>query len=213
MRTQHSPKATLVSAAIAICALTIMSGRPVKAFPLAISHAAFTTPTDDAKTPPGWIQFCGEHPEDCKSDGKDVDVTLTDSNFAELDRVNRSVNSKIKPITDWKHWHVRDKWSYPDDGRGDCEDYALLKRKTLMQAGWPSGALLITVVRARNGEGHAVLTVHTDKGDYVLDNQSSHVLPWKKTPYHYVKRQIPSDPNTWVYIDGIRETPVVAATN
>ncbi len=49
-----------------------------------------------------------------------------------------------------------------EDGYGDCEDYALLKRKMLMQAGWPREALLMTVVRDKKGEGHAVLTVKTD---------------------------------------------------
>ncbi len=35
-----------------------------------------------------------------------------------------------------------------------------------MQAGWPREALLITVVRDKKGDGHAVLTVKTDKGDF-----------------------------------------------
>ena len=48
----------------------------------------------------------------------------------------------------------------------------LLKRRMLMQAGWPREALLITVVRDKKGEGHAVLTVKTDKGDFILDNQA-----------------------------------------
>jgi predicted transglutaminase-like cysteine proteinase len=39
----------------------------------------------------------------------------------------------------------------------DCEDYVLLKRRMLMQAGWPREALLVTVVRDKKGDGHAVL--------------------------------------------------------
>ena len=53
---------------------------------------------------------------------------------------------------------------------GDCEDYVLLKRKMLMQAGWPRQALLITVVRDEQGDGHAVLTVKTDKGDIACEH-------------------------------------------
>jgi predicted transglutaminase-like cysteine proteinase len=34
-----------------------------------------------------------------------------------------------------------EKWSYPDDGYGDYEDYVLLKRRMLIQAGWPREAL------------------------------------------------------------------------
>ncbi len=79
-------------------------------------------------------------------------------------------------------------------GKGDCEDYVLLKRRMLMQAGWPREALLITVVRDKKGDGHAVLTVKTDKGDFILDNQAENVLLWSETGYRFVKRQSQSDP-------------------
>jgi Bacterial transglutaminase-like cysteine proteinase BTLCP len=44
------------------------------------------------------------------------------------------------------------KWSCPDDGCGDCEDYVPLRRCLLIQAGWPREALLITVVRDREDD-------------------------------------------------------------
>ena len=78
-------------------------------------------------------------------------------------KVNAWVNESIKPMTDLEHWGVVERWNYPDDGYGDCEDYVLLKRRMLMQAGWPREALLITVVRDKKGDGHAVLTVKTDQ--------------------------------------------------
>ncbi len=56
-----------------------------------------------------------------------------------------------------------EKWSYPEDGKGDCEDYVLLKRRMLMQAGWLREALLITVVRERNGDGHALLLTRENR--------------------------------------------------
>ena len=68
----------------------------------------------------------------------------------------------------------------------------------LMQAGWPREALLITVVRDKNGDGHAVLTVKTDKGEFVLDNQNDDIVLWSETGYRFVKRQSQSDPNVWV---------------
>ena len=90
-------------------------------------------------------------------------------------------------------------WAYPDKiGEGDCEDLALLKRRDLIKKGWPTGALLITVVRQRNGEGHAVLTVLTDRGDLVLDNLNPRVLVWNATDYEYVKRQSEYDSGQWV---------------
>ena len=101
-------------------------------------------------------------------------------------------------MTDLEHWGVVERWNYPDDGYGDCEDYVLLKRRMLMQAGWPREALLITVVRDKKGDGHAVLTVKTDQGEFILDNQEPQILPWTKTGYRFVKRQSQSDPNLWV---------------
>jgi predicted transglutaminase-like cysteine proteinase len=68
----------------------------------------------------------------------------------------------------------------------------------LMQAGWPRQALLVTVVRDKGGDGHAVLTVKTDKGELVLDNQNEQILLWSETGYRFVKRQSQSDPNVWV---------------
>ena len=65
----------------------------------------------------------------------------------------------------------------------------LLKRRMLMQAGWPREALLITVVRDKKGDGHAVLTVKTDKGEFILDNQDEQILLWSETGYRFVKRQ------------------------
>src|SRR6202035_3127876 len=119
-------------------------------------------------------------------------------------RVNRWVNETVKPMTDMDHWGVIEKWSLPTDGYGDCEDYVLLKRKMLIDAGWPREALLITVVRDKMGEGHAVLTVKTDKGEFILDNQNETVVAWTETGYRFVKRQSQGDPNVWVALGDSR---------
>jgi predicted transglutaminase-like cysteine proteinase len=111
------------------------------------------------------------------------------------------------------HWGVVERWNYPDDGYGDCEDYALQKRKMLMQAGWPRQALLMTVVRDRNGDGHAVLTVETDKGEFILDNEVDEILPWSDTGYQFVKRQSQSDPNVWVSLGEPQGTPATATSH
>src|SRR5207253_4774722 len=73
-------------------------------------------------------------------------------------------------------------------------------------------ALLITVVREKNGNGHAVLTVKTDKGEFVLDNQEERILLWSETSYHYVKRQSQSDPNRWVALGDPRPTTATASS-
>jgi predicted transglutaminase-like cysteine proteinase len=106
---------------------------------------------------------------------------------------------------------VVERWNYPDDGYGDCEDYVLLKRRMLMQAGWPRQALLITVVRDKRGDGHAVLTVKTDKGEFILDNQNEEILLWSDTGYRFVKRQSQNDPNNWLALGDGRPAPATAA--
>ena len=166
---------------------------------------------DATRAPIGWLSFCVEHPRECAAKPTATrDAVMSERAWRDLKRINRWVNESIRPLTDMEHWGTVEKWSYPDDGYGDCEDYVLLKRRMLIAAGWPREALLITVVRDDKDDGHAVLTVKTDKGEFVLDNQAEHVLPWTQTGYRFVKRQSQSDPNTWVALGDPR--PAVATT-
>jgi predicted transglutaminase-like cysteine proteinase len=164
------------------------------------------------RAPIGWVEFCIEYKPECATKPSTArDVVLSPKAFADMVKVNRWVNDNIKPITDLEHWGVVERWNYPDDGYGDCEDYVLLKRRMLMQAGWPREALLITVVRDKKSDGHAVLTVKTNRGEFILDNQEAEVLPWNMTGYHFVKRQSQSDPNTWVALGEPREAPATVS--
>jgi predicted transglutaminase-like cysteine proteinase len=178
----------------------------------AAERMAYVAVGEVTRPPIGWVQFCEERPWECKAEAtKPRDVQLTKSSFKELDRVNRYVNDHVKQMTDLEHYGVIEKWAYPEDGYGDCEDYVLLKRRMLMQLGWPREALLITVVRDKKGDGHAVLTVRSDKGEFILDNQEAEILPWSDTGYRYVKRQSQSDPNVWVSLGDNRPTTYVAS--
>jgi predicted transglutaminase-like cysteine proteinase len=161
--------------------------------------------TGRQSTPPiGWIQFCDSEPQACPGGAlQPVDVVLDQSRWKELLRVNSGVNRDIEPVTDEDQWGVVERWSYPTAGRGDCEDYVLEKRERLIKAGWPRQALLVTVVRDLKGDGHAILTVRTDRGDFVLDNQNPKVLLWSKTGYQYIKRQSQDNPNRWVSLGGV----------
>ncbi len=159
----------------------------------------YATVGEPTRAPIGWVEFCIEYKGECATKPSAArDIVLTSKAWSDLVKVNAWVNDTIKPMTDIEHWGVVERWNYPDDGYGDCEDYVLLKRRMLMQAGWPREALLITVVRDKKNEGHAVLTVKTNHGEFILDNQESQILAWNKTGYKFVKRQSQSDPNTWV---------------
>lgn len=197
-------------------------GTALTAIVLSTASAAFAAPErvmhvsvgDTSRPPIGWVEFCNENPRECATQASAPrDVVLSPKAWKDLVRVNRWVNDTIKPVTDMDQWGVVEKWSYPETGKGDCEDYVLLKRRMLMQAGWPREALLITVVRDKKGEGHAVLTVKTDKGDFVLDNQAEDVLLWMDTGYRFVKRQSQSDPNVWVALGDSRPATTTAAAS
>jgi len=82
----------------------------------------------------------------------------------------------------------------------------------LLEAGWPREALLITVVRDRRGDGHAVLTVKSDKGEFILDNQNEEIVLWSDTGYRFVKRQSQADPNVWVSVGDTRPAAATAAS-
>jgi len=189
-----------------VAALAAPSANAASEAPLFIAVGA------SARPPIGWIEFCSEYAPECET--KPVaarDVVLTAKGWKDLLRVNKGVNEAIKPITDLEHWGVVERWNYPDDGYGDCEDYVLLKRRMLMQAGWPRQVLLITVVRDKHGDGHAVLTVKTDKGELILDNQNEEILLWSETGYRFVKRQSQSDPNVWLALGEPRPAGATAA--
>lgn len=167
---------------------------------------------DATRAPIGWVEFCNDNPRDCRGGTTQArDIVMTQAAWKDLLRVNRWVNETIKPMTDMDHWGVIEKWSFPTDGYGDCEDYVLLKRKMLIDAGWPREALLITVVRDKKGEGHAVLTVKSDKGEFILDNQNEEVVAWTDTGYRFVKRQSQTDANAWVSLGDSR--PAVATAS
>ncbi len=173
----------------------------------------FVSIGSSTRPPIGWVEFCADRPVECKVTASTPrDVVLSNKAWTDLVRINKWVNENVKPMTDMDHWGVVEKWSYPDDGYGDCEDYALLKRRMLIEAGWPREALLMTVVREKNGNGHAVLTVKTDKGEFVLDNQEERILLWSETSYRFVKRQSQSDPNRWVSLGDPRPTIATASS-
>ena len=154
--------------------------------------------------PYGWIDFCSRRPEECALGKlKPVDVHLTREVWRTLKEVNAIANGAIEPVSNLDHWGTRlDHWDYPVDGKGDCKIYALFKRKLLIERGLPRQALLMTIVRDAAGQAHAVLTVKTDRGDFVLDNLSSDVRSWSATGYRFFKRQAQDDPNVWLSLGG-----------
>lgn len=154
--------------------------------------------------PIGHAYFCQQLPQECAVRSKSTKAPkLTRKRWNDLVEVNSFSNNSVQPVTDLDHYGVEEHWTYPRS-YGDCEDYVLLKRYMLMQRGWPASSLLITVVRQPNGDGHAVLTVRTDRADYVLDNLETKVKQWDKTAYKYLKRQSENHSGRWTKINDRR---------
>lgn len=198
---------------VAYCISQGADARSISARPVPMSARQMAV-YGTAEPPIGYIQFCAENPSDCRAQGKsEAEVILTDAKWRELRAVNLRVNLDIKPVSDLVQYHTIEKWTYPYSGKGDCEDYVLLKMQRLMERGWPQSVLLITVVRDEHGEGHAVLTVKTSRGDLILDNKHSRIVAWNETPYQFIKRQSSVDPQRWNSLVPVHDGPAVAASS
>lgn len=196
----------------------MMTFKPSRLIGVLLMLAASTSPgfafdasmsvTGPTSSPIGHVQFCAEHRGECGPFRQpNRIIKLNQRSFAELRRINQVVNTTVIPATDKEIYGTEERWSYPRLA-GDCEDYVLEKRRELIAAGWPASALLITVVRDEIGDGHAVLTVRTDRGDLILDNKADEILLWGNTPYRFIKRQSTANAAQWDRIDDGREALV-----
>lgn len=184
---------------------------PARAEQIDFTNPAFAPAGGLTSIPVGASDFCKANRSECTSNPNAVSaIGLSDKRWGELVHVNNLVNAAISPVTDQDLYRVAELWTYPDNGAGDCEDFALAKRKALIEMGWNPSTLLMTVVRQPNGEGHAVLLVRTDRGDVVLDNQDGRILLWNQTPYTYLKRQSQADAAQWVDLLDDRATFVAS---
>ncbi|KHJ53417.1 hypothetical protein LA66_18665 [Aureimonas altamirensis] len=191
-----------IAIASTLCAGAIL---PAQARPLFMPLGGPTS------QPIGHFDLCRRLPQECRLHAHPVagPLALSPGLLHLVAGINRQVNADIEPASDWAMHGQEEYWSLPV-GRGDCEDYALLKRERLVEAGLPASNLLMTVVRKPNGEGHAVLTLTTRAGDFVLDNLDARVRSWGDTPYTYLKRQDSADPGRWVRVEG--DSPVRVAS-
>ena len=193
-----------------------------KAFGITAAALAFAVPSSLADAAPksvsrfmvtgsitsqpiGHYEFCKRFREQCEAHAADRRAPRLDGAQWKLVRqVNASVNLSIMPETDMRQYGREEYWTYPTTA-GDCEDYVLLKQYMLEQHGFKPADLLITVVRKPDGEGHAVLTLRTATGDFILDNLTEGVKRWGDTPYAYLKRQATNNAGQWVSIENGNE--------
>ena len=163
-----------------------------------------------ASQPIGHYKFCKANSAECTIRTRDLGPQhVTGAIWRNVVAVNALVNASVRPMTDLDVYGKDEVWAYPN-GVGDCEDFVLEKRRDLMREGLSPSNLLITVVRKPDGQGHAVLTVRTDKGDFILDNLTNAIRQWDQTGYVFLKRQSSDNPGRWVTIQE-GQSPLVSA--
>jgi predicted transglutaminase-like cysteine proteinase len=206
---------TAVGAALLISAFHINTALATSASSLQQGDepSVFASEYGETLPPVGYVNFCASNKSECGS--RSLGEKLSSSRMAMspdrwnmLYQVNTYVNGKIKPVSDQELYGKVELWTYPTTA-GDCEDYVLLKKRQLEKLGVPSQSLQITVVLNELNEGHAVLTVATEEGDFVLDNRRNDILLWSDTNYTFLKRQSAQNPRKWV---ALLKKPANAAT-
>lgn len=169
-------------------------------------RSAFVSP------PAGFISFCIRFPDQCEAGAEQAtEVFLTATRWQLLQRINADVNRAIRPADDEAHYGRPEYWTIPSDGFGDCEDYALIKRRDLSRAGFPLKALRIAIVTSLQSGRHAVLVVVSDKSEFVLDNLTDAILDRRQSAYFWIERQDAFNPYAWISYDTDGDFPSAAA--
>ncbi len=160
------------------------------------NEEAFVPEQGEAAPPSGALTLCGTYDWACAPGG----AALSRRQIDLAGQVSRSINSRVREVTDQAQYGRAEHWALPTTRGGDCEDFALLKKRELIARGLPPSRLLIASVFDRRRNSHAVLVLRTDQGDLILDNLTDRVVGWRETGYTFIRMQKPSDPKRWVAV-------------
>jgi len=120
-----------------------------------------------------------------------------------LSFVNSSINHAITYKKDSVVYGKLDYWAKPSEilehRAGDCEDFAILKMAALLRAGIPAQSMSLVVLQDRKrGFFHAVLSVSTGSGVFILDSLSNVVSRDSDLP-DYVPLYSFSTDRAWIH--------------
>jgi predicted transglutaminase-like cysteine proteinase len=168
-----------------------------------------------AQAPAGFASFCLRFAGQCQTAPEaPAPLALDAMTVAKIAAVNHSVNREIRPEEDARHYGRAEYWTIPTDGYGDCDDYAVTKRAKLIAAGIPANTLRLAVAVTRRNVRHAVLTVTTTQGDYVLDSLHDEILPWTALGYQWMMRQQAENAHGWASLQpGTDSSYLMTAAN
>lgn len=153
---------------------------------------------ENTVSPVGFDDFCRRHPGECAEKTRAPQpMRLTPHRRDDLRAVQKEVNQEIFYKSDAIHYGKVEFWEFPK-WWGDCEDFALEKKRRLLALGWPRSALLLATVRIENKTPHLVLVAVTDQGEFVLDSRHQTVKEWRTLDYTWLRRQSRSNESIWV---------------
>jgi len=150
--------------------------------------------------PSGARQLCRQYTWACSTK---TSVSMSSQQEMQIiQRINRQVNATTRSVTDQSQYRMAERWALPTSRGGDCEDFALLKKRDLIRAGVDPSKLLIATVLDTRRNSHAVLVYRSAAGDLVLDNLTNKIKPWSATRYLFLRMQNPRKPSGWVGVYG-----------
>lgn len=180
--------------AIALAALASFTA-PANVF---ASGSDFLTSRGLGTAPPGAQRLCSTYSWACARGSSSA--VVTQGQMQVVRAVNSQINRSTRAIEDRQQYGEAERWAMPTSRGGDCEDYALAKKRALISKGIDPQRLLIATVLDRSRRPHAVLIVRTDEGDMVLDNVTNSIRNWRDTRYVFLRMQDPNRPSRWVNV-------------
>lgn len=182
---------------LVICGIS-MSALLVSAFPARAGEDAFLASRMTVSAPASAADLCTISSWACGRGDASAKISAGQLDLAVA--LNRKINREVRQIPDQSQYGRPDHWALPTARGGDCEDFALLKKKLLVQAGVNPRRLLIATVLDRDRNAHAVLVLRTEEGDFVLDNLDDRILHWQSTGYTFLRMQNPDNPTRWTAV-------------
>ncbi|MEM9435064.1 MAG: transglutaminase-like cysteine peptidase [Pseudomonadota bacterium] len=181
----------------ALCALALAAAALVSTPDIAMAerNGAFLKAKTSTTAPMGARNICSKYSWACATTGRAS--TLTRAQLNMVARLNVKINRQVNEIADSQQYRREEVWALPTFMGGDCEDFALLKKRELVKAGIAPERLLIATVLDRNRQSHAVLVLRTSSGDYILDNLTNKIKKWTDTGYVFLRIQNANAPTQW----------------
>lgn len=166
--------------------------------PAQASNAPFLSTKGRVAPPSGAQSLCKAYHWACATARSGGAVTAGQMQIVR--EINTRINRRYREIGDRQQYGVTERWAMPTSRGGDCEDFALAKKRELIRYGIDPQRLLIATALDRRRGAHAVLIFRSDQGDLVLDNLTNRILNWQKTGYIFMRMQDPNRPSQWVNV-------------